>query len=858
MSSAFHRYRDRHESFCRVYNVQGKRCTWPYRVIPAKAMAQSGFEYQPTFVDETLYRDYVTCCFCGLSTYNFHECRAKALTITLSKVLEKHLKQSPACLNSALKLVLMRSYYKTKPIDWSVEAKFSDPHSGDVFGLRRWTFNEGWIHAGQPGLSPENMAEAGLLRYDLGLPSSELQEDQNDTTYCVYCSKIIGSWEIGDDPLWEHFACCNGGNCRFFETMPDQQLLESLKVKFMNSQLSIEANTPPSLDYYEMFGSLLKKFEEQTTVEESVIKRGRPRSNHVNEEPHEPRKRGRPRKQPAPAEGDQNDSTEAASQSIEKGTLIKRKRGRPKKIIDESSAEAKPKRPRGRPRKEALLLPARSNEMPTVSRDSLSQGGSESTKLIELSKDKEQYSLSKTPLKSSSLPRSDSGEKDTMALPSSLHDNSTSPRRRIKLRTNSKVPKRSEDELNDSDTNSTKSIVVNFKARSPQKENTARNPIIDDSFDAFSFSAHGNSEFIIPENAFQAHLNKKESSVEKHTSVPVDQSLLPEGGTEITKASGSHGKASSGILDKIDMDIEISDSSTNSSENHCSKSGGSSSIHTPVHRTEEGVAVPFKGDKFSSAAHLGENPSLPTITPSSVSIDDVERQVFGIGLLENYATTVKSAKKAPQSSKNTTVSLEQSFVNDEEPGAKTATSSIELATGSRRFSIDSGPAPSPIPNEESTTIFKETFGSELVAAHEKHPLSKSSERKSSHAIKMSSCLENSFKSIDEDRRVLSHYFHNLLRYININDASLANETDGDLNFFVNHMPEAEKRLDFPAWIDRKVMALKQEFNRDYKSKIMKVEEQFQSAQNFIKNLDSEEALVKIAKDYNIDLPSPSP
>lgn len=837
--------------------MQGKRCTWPYRVIPAKAMAQLGFEYQPTFIGEALCRDYVSCCYCELNTYNFHECRAKALTLTLSKVLEKHLKLSPGCLNSALKLVLMRSYYKAKPIDWSIEAPFSDPHSEGMISLRQWTFNEGWSHSEQPGLSAESMAKAGLLRYDLGLPSSELQEDHNDTTYCVYCSKIIGSWEVGDDPIWEHFVCCNGGICHFFETMPNQLLLESLKAKLMNSSLSTDVNTPPSLDYYEMFGSLLKRFEEQTTVEESVIKRGRPRSSHINELPHEPRKRGRPKKQRIVGEGDHENSTEGAPQSTEKEVVVKRKRGRPKKIIDESSAEIKPKRPRGRPKKDAPIPITQSIELPKVSEDLLSQSGPEGTNILEPFADKEQSNLSGNLPKGSSSLNSDFAQREISAPPFAGKESSTSPRRRIKLRTNSKTPMLAEDELNESDTNSTKSIIVNFKSRSPQKEDAARNPIIDDSFDAFSFSAHGNSEFIIPENAFQLHLNKKGSSAEKFPSTPVKQALISEGSVEMKNPSGSHGKSSSGILDKIDMDVEISDSSDDSPGRNSSKSEGSSPIHTPVHRTEESPGKSsFKEGKFSSAGFLSENASLPTVKPSSVSVNDGEHPFFGVGLLENYASNTKGTNKVLQSPKATTVSSEQHFVNDRVPEKKTATFPIEQAPGSQPFSIGSGSAALPIPNEESTTIFKETLGPEITTTGEEHSLSKPTERDSGQTGNPS-CLEKSLNSIDEDRRVLSHYFHNLLRYINLNDASLANEADGDLNFFVKHMPEDEKRLSFAAWLDEKVVALKEEFNRDYKLKIVKLEEQFQSAQTFVRNLDSEEALLRIAKEYNIDLLSPS-
>lgn len=588
MSSGFHGYEERHTSFCRTYNIQGKRCTWPYKVIPTKAMAQLGFEYQPTFVDDTLMRDNVVCSFCQHATYDFRECRSKPLTATLSKVLDKHLKASPECLYSALKLVLILSYLKAEPVKWSEHAHWKNPHTSEMIHLRQWTFKKGWIQECFPSLSAASMAKAGLLRYDLAMASFEVQEGHQDATYCIYCSKIIGSWEAEDDPMWEHFVCCNGGRCLFFETLADKELLERMKSRYIEEGFELDGNALPSLDYYETFGAQLKRFEEQSSVEESGVKKGRPRSSSAAEPLPEPKKRGRPRKVLQPSPNDDSSVPNVHGILVERpqDANIKRKRGRPKKVLDNNAALTQPKRPRGRPKKETVLsagTPLNSDESPPGT-----SGERAFERLNDAKTSAPSPSNENTPRPTSHSSKESHG---SLMEPDSNHAteklagldiSTTSPKRRIKLRPRSRN-QQEQDDL-DSDEDSTKSIVLNFKVPSPEgKKITARNPIIDDSFDAFSFSAHGNSEFVIPDTAFLTKSSKKKS-----TSPSINQEKTPLQVDGLSRASGDETKSSTKYrenriindrtLDAIDMNVEMSDDS----EEGVSLSQASTPVNSPI------------------------------------------------------------------------------------------------------------------------------------------------------------------------------------------------------------------------------------------------------------------------------------
>lgn len=232
------------KSFKNTAVIDGKKFRWPYTVIPYEGMARLGFFYQPykdTNGGDEICRDAVQCVFCRQVTHDFKDCRSKKKDMieTMTNVLQHHMDANErSCLLSDMKLQALRDVsVELSSVNWKETAVFCNPMSQEAVGVRTFTFESNW-HLKGDNLSPQNMSEAGLLRYDSSYTGfEELTEgDVSDACYCIYCKSILGSWQTDDDPILEHYKSCNGGNCFFFEFMrsnhQDDSIIRNLQEKF--------------------------------------------------------------------------------------------------------------------------------------------------------------------------------------------------------------------------------------------------------------------------------------------------------------------------------------------------------------------------------------------------------------------------------------------------------------------------------------------------------------------------------------------------------------------------------------------------------------------------------------------------
>lgn len=118
-------------------------------------------------------------------------------------------------------------------------------------------------------------------------------------------------------------------------------------------------------------------------------------------------------------------------------------------------------------------------------------------------------------------------------------------------------------------------------------------------------------------------------------------------------------------------------------------------------------------------------------------------------------------------------------------------------------------------------------------------------------VKQAKDMDDKFVKLDENRILVKSYLHDLLRYINKNDATLANDVDGNLSFFIKQMPAAELEIPFTEWISEKVEVVKKEFILDYNRKLELLKTQLDHAQNYIESLTDEESLVGIAENLGV-------
>lgn len=98
-------------------------------------------------------------------------------------------------------------------------------------------------------------------------------------------------------------------------------------------------------------------------------------------------------------------------------------------------------------------------------------------------------------------------------------------------------------------------------------------------------------------------------------------------------------------------------------------------------------------------------------------------------------------------------------------------------------------------------------------------------------------ITNSLNEIDKDTNSVKEYMHNLLRYINYNDAALNNDKDGDLHFFMNHMPDIEKKMSFGDWIQHKLLEINKEFVKNITKKSSISKDAFAELVNRIESID---------------------
>lgn len=1134
--SSMYRLEGRLKSFSETVLVEGKRCRWPYKVIPSQGMSDLGYFYYPIKdnTEPNLHKDGICCIYCHETTQNFRDCRTNQLNTTFIKILQKHLditKGKKICLLSHMRLHILNSINQEKPLDWSQDEYFCNPRNQDIINFREWTFKNNWKNIGLMNLTTSKMAEAGLLRYDCFplFPGKDLNVEEGgeyqDATYCIYCNKIIGSWQLHDDPMWEHYKCCNGGDCYFFQTLQSQDIIHRLQTRFSEWKAENDTELANAADYSEMLSVHLSRMEESLTknggarktssrqrksliFSESEIsnisnlgnstsienipstekrKPGRPRktmkinssSSHIPEA-NKKSKRGRPKKGSAESQATDSHSDTVVIDSdavpqlsnppmvLEETKKEKEKEGErgmqeePNNMVenskkinslstaartagDEAQAnefEVLQKKKRGKPKKYLLSFESKADgydtdfalsnststlenedervskngflksieppkedgsykanvnsettakgqhEMPkkhgtddrtTIQRPAVgaiemsmseisekehtggfTTGEIQSTKpteienfdiLVENSQDSyinDHYNVPSTvpekrrrgrprkrftklgedtvsipqlairkrgrPRKNDSATDLDPMFKPLAAEPEDLKNqqaiqNGTeeehypvdtkayySPKKKRRLKKASTQPLLEADDeskqtTENDETGSNKSIVLNFKNNTlGTSKSEKKNAILDDSFDAFSFSNNGNSDFIIPENAFLSPSKSHNDSAGSEAGGLANKVVLPsvsENVHETEKVSNS-GDIMQSIkntslnsvgprnLDTIDMDIDISEDSDIDSV--CS---------TPVQSPGKHIkkALEIKSVEHFSKSSEGryaiqrvvENEKFHNNT---FMVDDLNDESSVENSLELPGSPVRKSVSEPQNQKQTgAVPLSNALSLSEEDLQDHGTPETTISKQSSRLSqegvllgpltdhsdIQSRPEgqtrkAEPLTNgqfnqiktksDRNTGIVSSTVKN-ITDADEKssRPLTSVTNKKLTETWTILS--KGTFARMDENKKIVRDYLHELLQYINNNNATLKSDKDGDLNFFIQQMPEVELDMTFHEWIDKKKNLLKKEFSQEVQQKLEILQAQFEKAKRKVEEINDDEVLLEIGKTHGI-------
>ncbi|SCV02861.1 LAMI_0H03576g1_1 [Lachancea mirantina] len=869
--------RQRFETFNESINLEGKRCSWPYKVIPPKAIALLGFSYEPKFDAETnsVIRDRVHCVFCRCATVDFHDCRSKTLTMTLCNVLKKHLSDNSGCLNAILKLKIMET---ENDFDLKNVAGYNNPMAKNLVEFRETTFKHNWIHGNENenenSLSASRMANAGLFRYENSIDTSGTYESFPDATFCVYCTKVIASWENQDDPLWEHFKCSDGGECYFFQEHDNKLLIDDLKRRFQEDPTRY-TQVELGLDYRQLFLKQIKQLDEELRSDETKSKRGRPRkvvSAEEKEAPKEVRKRGRPRKNSpdisnlntADGRPDTGNSREIQGSELVFGP--KRKRGRPRKIGTAIKLESVDDSKRvGNQNKSPQDVPP----MIPVSTSNSNKGlvsGVEKAGTTE-----------GIPLDSPQRPSELESRIEIKAT-----NPETLPQRRVKLNSRSRGQLLdARDDLDMLDYHSNKSIVLNFKSRNSSLRIENTNPILDDSFDAFSFSTQGNSEFVIPESAFKSKSlasqtkeitgdvcpsNPDEDEQDQARSPSLNKSVMASPDIDTSKARK---------LDGIDMNINMSEDS----DSEKSLNAYSSPVKSPITSVNgEQEALP-RHDSDEPKIHIQNN--IRNTAPSDhehVAIqthnDDAKSCLYrpetqeGIEVGNQEAFDGNSGRKFPSPPSDHVAFDESELQSHGTPKTSSprrpASKEDDLTP---RSTFVRRPGPNTINlNDAAETPTRAFSSSAKHTSVEFMPITTLNNKKEDHESSWNKMHGNGVQSHEpwgknignrditkheENRLLLRSYLHRLLRYINYKDASLSNDKNGDLHFFFNKMPSEEQDLNFVSWLDNKEQELKRSFAEELANKMQALEEKFSDAKNCIERISDDETLAEVARAFSV-------
>ncbi|CDH16520.1 uncharacterized protein ZBAI_08308 [Zygosaccharomyces bailii ISA1307] len=434
-------------------------------------------------------------------------------------------------------------------------------------------------------------------------------------------------------------------------------------------------------------------------------------------------------------------------------------------------------------------------------------------------------------------------------LSQQLRSNSPEKRRR-KLKRN--FIKTISDDDHDSDPsyhlNEDKDLVLDFESHKQRSNELERkNAILDDSKDEFSFSAHGHSAFEIPPHSTKSKIATAPNIIGSN---PQNcHAALTESPDGIDLGPLSNRPSAQEPLDAKPRDAT---SELSSEYKPAPVQGPRLDIEkvTPLKILSNGENF-FDSPAAETAHHLlSQSDELSEESSSHISTLDTGTPLSKGGVTDNTAIA----------------KVNEQYKNGVEPNNDIEDGNVHEKHNSEQEESNDGfheeaPLREVLPPEELRNY---NNSNEYETNGEMQQQNIHTRRTSSPAITISnfdresntnrtitskasnSQNEKMFK-MDEDKNLVKNYFHDMLRYINNNDATLANDRDGDLTFFMKQMPSEEMDIPFSQWITKKKEALQKEFQEDVKQKLRKLRDEFNHAIENIGTIENEETLIAMAE-----------
>ncbi|AAS53078.2 AER399Cp [Eremothecium gossypii ATCC 10895] len=373
-----------------------------------------------------------------------------------------------------------------------------------------------------------------------------------------------------------------------------------------------------------------------------------------------------------------------------------------------------------------------------------------------------------------------------------------------------------------------KSVVLNFnkKKQSPSPVASCRgnhkNNILDDSYDVFEFSSHGNSAFVIPPDAFKSPQRDSKEPSAPRVKKSVGILGILKNTTQSLQAISKSPRHSSinklrSKLDEIDIDIQLSDDEDDEDDEQNSvRSTYSTPLCSP--RCSPKLRPRQQLHNFVIDDVSERNSKSPPETPLPQSPTRTSKHA------SQLITGAHVTPAAVSSPKIGTLYTEQNIL---------ALDRLQLG--------DHG-------TPQNHTSHR---NSELELEPE-HPPSRNSTPEPINELPVWRALPNiEFNKLDEDRRMLSGFLHDLLRYMNVNEATLKRDIDGNITYFIQQMPNQELDMTFIQWLDLKVSQLKVEYLKELEKKRTLLVGQFEASERIIRNISDSKVLLELANRFGI-------
>ncbi|SMN20162.1 similar to Saccharomyces cerevisiae YJR089W BIR1 Subunit of chromosomal passenger complex [Maudiozyma saulgeensis] len=826
---------DRLNSFKVSHTINNKKYSWRYTVIPADMLATLGYYYFPSpNKDNIIQADSIKCIYCNQATYGLKKCRSKSKDVleTISNVLEFHVAISPNnCLLCYLRLKLLKDYRLNSNVsNWDNERFFNEPFTSKLLNNFKESFRNNSNRDQISDTSIETVSRAGLIKYDPSytafkepLSSSEISKTAV-VAFCIYNKRtiiipqnLLESTSNNSMSVIElHFKTCNNGKCYFFKHLESINGVPKLSLSYLRT-------------FYYDYGSVNSnsKIEENkdslTRSSDSVI-------HHTEIFQTSPEHTPSNAIQISDKNGIHSDQAVNIHEDNKNNNIAPRKR----KVENISP-------PKHHTRKLLRSSPRRISPTEFSFAENSKNNSEEDEVPKEVTIDFKSHvdRRAKQLKRSNKLLDNDDGESDVFSFSAHGHSTFDIPAQTsIAAKSILMSPNKNENKNNNkaqpspndlSMMTTTPNILFSEKKVELLPERQTPKGLSSPDF-VTALSVVSNAQGTPSKHINDSSNNSPKNSL--RSNLKIDENLVNAGDKILAAARNKTEIKSSGTPSKS----ETTDAKSNNIEstpltksnleqyiNDISRKAKLSNVPTSVSLSSSSESSGSAGS-ISSTRHIvvlgiSKHGRVLSITRNTSALHTLESPLNGIPPYSNIEDLpfTSPMKASSVSSLHPTHNTIDNIHLDEIPRTSIA---VDMKKEDKNNVIVDKKLP--VYNENTPSKMQHSEGTSKDV---------SSRAELVNSLETEENLQKIFNLVtivDRDTNNVKKYFHNLLRYINYNNATLKDDTDGDLHFYLNRMPELEKKMTFINWVHYKTDLLNKSFDKRVRTKTNILKDTFET------------------------------